>query len=510
MSATNESAGNLIPGCGVLGFGFDIFSAYNRESVLAPLVDLGSADGQWTSPAKNTYDIPANVSLDSSTSASGSAFAFSTKEAFTSHFAMKAGVKGSYGAFSGEFEASFAVDSSSESEYSYGLYEQDIATWTLTLRDSSRERLLANVTRDPDFTSLPSKVTADNEYLFFRFFAKYGTHFISRVQCGARMSYCAAVSKSYTSNTTEVSAKLAAEFRGVFADASANASADFKQADQRWFDSRKVTVQTTGGDSSLVGSISPAYEVNNNSAFERWLGTAEENPASVGFQLTPVSALFSGNQAAAVRTAYEAYANSRLYCESRVEGCSVILSGMPLNVMSPAPAEAATAVNPPSGVFLAVIDRMDLNVVFKRTYQPTAAPWTVDYLPSCLKMWDQAAADLKHYIGRPQYIVTLCTFGWWGPAYPTADMVTILESCGAGRGLSDWRKSWSTTFTYMNVTYALVSISGIGIGLGLESFHHAPDTRTGSAPDTSAVTGLLIPVAIDSGEEQFQFDLASA
>ena len=487
-SEDQSSAINLVIGCGVLGFGFDIFGPYGEDSVLRPLVDLGHKYEQWTAPNNITYDIPDNVNLNAATGASGNASVFATKEAFTSHFAAKAGVKGSYGAFSGEFEASFANDTSSESEYTYGLYEQLVQSWSLTLQDWSSNKVVAAVLADPDFTDLPSKYTADNQYLFFRFFAKYGTHFISRVECGARMSYSIAVSKSYTTNTNDISVKLTAEFRGALADTSGNASADFKIADQKWFDNRQLSIRTVGGDTSLIASIAPSYNVNNNGPFEKWLTSAEKMPSPIEFQCTPVAQLFSGERAAAVAAAYTAYANSRVYSESRSDGSTILLSGTSL-----LPAKLS------AGICLVVIDRMDLNVVFVKAYD---AGW-----PPSTSLFTDACAVLDRYAGKSQYIIAVNLCEWRTDAGPTQQMVSLLEGCGAGSALDNWISHLqSRPRLYMN--YTLIGIGGIGRGAGFESFQVASNDSVN--PAAAAVTGLLIPTSIDNGEDQFQFDLIQA
>lgn len=486
-TAKRLEATNLITGCGVLGFGFDIFGSYSEDSVLRPMMNLGHPDDQWVSPAGVTFDVPGNVSLNASTGASGTAYAFAAKENFVSHFASKANVKGSYGAFAGEFEASFATDTSSESQYSYGLYEELVESWALTLQDWSSDALLPTVTKDPDFTSLPLEFTQENQYLFFRFFAKYGTHFISRVDCGARMSYTVAVSKSYTSSTTEVSVKLTAEFQGVFGESGGNAQADFKVADQRWFDNRQVTVRTIGGDTSLVAGIAPAYGVNDNAPFESWLKSAEKNPAPISFQLAPVSALFSGKRAAAVQAAYAAYANSRLYSEARDDGSTLLLSGVPL-----VPAKTAAR-----GATVAVLDTTDLNVALLQFYPEIGWPVSDDF-------WSQMAAALAPYAGRPQYVLALTLSHWTNFSAPRSPMVTILKSCGAGTGLDDFLRLETSAGRQVGVTYTLLGVMGIGPGLGIESFEHGTGT---SGPTPAVASGLLVPVSADNGEDQFQFQL---
>jgi MAC/Perforin domain len=482
------ATGNRITGCGVLGYGFNIFGEYGDESVLRPMMDLGAYDGAWTSPVGIEYLVPTNIDVNSATGAQGSVSAFSSKENFTSHFAAKAGVKGSYGAFTGEFDASFTADSASESEYVYGLYEQVIDAWSLTVRDWSAESLLPAVTRDPDFAALPHTYTQQNKYLFFRFFVKYGTHLVTRVGCGARMSYAAQVAKSYTSSTTEITAKLSAEFRGVFADGTVDAQNDFKTADQRWFDSRQVTIRTTGGDTSLVGSIAPSHGVNDNAPFEAWLASAEREPAPITFQLTPVSALFSAERAAAVNTAYNAYANCRLLAESRRDGYTLLLSGTPLQ---PPQKEA-------KGVVVAVIDRADLSIRLLKFYDAIGWP------PGDEVFWGPIAKDLKPYTGDTDFVLALATSGWSNYAIPTSAMIAILESCGAGAGLADWRKDGALKFQG-GLNYALLGVMGVGPGLGIEAFRHAEDFVRD--PGAASAAGLLLPMAEDNGEDELEFVL---
>jgi hypothetical protein len=506
---------NPITGSGALGFGFDIFGVYGEDSILRPLINLGSANREWTSQAGETYDVLANTTVSPGSGAGGSAYVFDSRETFSSHFAVKAGIKGSYGAFTGEFEADFAIDTSSERSYIYGLYEEIIDSWSLTLVDWSRNALLPNVLQDPDFADLPSEYTTDNKYLFFRFFTKYGTHFTTRVSCGARMSYCVAVDESYTSNTSTVSTKLSAEFGGVFADASAHAEADFATAGEQWFSNRKVSVRTIGGNTDLVASIIPAYDVNNNAAFQSWITSADRWPSPTGFQVTPIASLFSGDQAAAVNAAYEAYANSRLYAEARTDGCAILLSGRPLIPSSSAPTMPTGSTPssgdvpwPEMGWYAAVIDRTDLNVAFLKGYAPQGSGDSPDdIISACNTMWKQMYTDLHSYAGKTQYVFALTSRNWWGPGFPVSEMVSFLEGCGAGTGLEEWRERWTTTGSTSGlIDYVLLGVIGIGPGAGIETFVHEPDSEKSAA----SAAGLLIPTAINDSPDQVQFDLVPA
>jgi hypothetical protein len=498
---------NIIPGAAVLGCGFDIFGGYSEESLQRPLMNVGGAFTPWTAPNGTVLEVPDNASLNPATATSGSASAFESKQTYTSHYAAKANVRGSYGAFSAEFEAAFSHEEQSEAEYSYGLYELQATTWTLTLINQTVGALLPDVLSDPDYTNLPSAYSQENEYLFFRFFAKYGTHFVDRVVCGGSMSYCAAVSKQFSSQNTTISAKLTLEFGGVFGSAGATAEADFAAAGTAWFENRTVSIRSLGGNTNVLAGIVPSDGTSNNAAFESWLGSIASEPAPTQFALSPIASLFSGDRAAAVQQAYEAYANSRLYAEARHDTCTLLLSGTPVH----GPVTQFTSGNgqPTAhmGVLVALIDRTDLNLALARRYDIAVAyEWPNTLIATCNQLFEALYSDLNGYAGESQYLLALTTYNWWGCGYPTPNAYGLLLSCGAGSGLHEWRTHWSATGTINDVNYSLLGIVGCGPDAGIEAFVSEPDSQRTAA----TAMGLLIPTSSGQGEEQIQFDLLPA
>lgn len=498
---------NIIPGAAVLGCGFDIFGAYSAESLQRPLMNVGDAFTPWTAPNGTVFEVPHNASLNPATATSGSATAFESKQTYTSHYAAKANVRGSYGAFSSEFEAAFAREEQSEAEYSYGLYELQATTWTLTLIDQTVAALLPDVLSDPDYTNLPSIYNQENEYLFFRFFAKYGTHFVDRVVCGGSMSYCAAVSKKFSSQSTTISAKLTLEFGGVFSSVGATAKADFAAAGSAWFQNRTVSIRSVGGNTSVLAGIVPSDGTNNNAAFESWLASIASEPAPTQFALSPIASLFSGDQAAAVQQAYEAYANSRLYAEARADGCTLLLSGTPVQAQVTQFTSGKGQPTAHMGVLVALIDRTDLNLAFSRQYDIAVAyerPNTL--IATCNQLFEALYADVSGHAGESQYVLALTTYNWWGCGYPTPAAYGLLLSCGAGSGLQQWRTHWTASGTMNNVNYALLGTVGSGPEAGIEAFVSEPESPRVAA----TAMGLLIPTSSGEGDEQIQFDLLPA
>jgi hypothetical protein len=178
---------NPIPGSEMLGYGFNIFGTYDFDSATRPLFDLGTPEPYEAANGK-TYNRPSRVAVGGGES-SASAYSFDSADQFASHFQSSAGISGSYGAFSASFSSAYQSDQQSSSQYSWALVESKVLSWSVTL-DASAANVRPHVHSDPDFSSLPSTYSPENAHLFFAFFNKFGTHFISEIDVGGTLYYC--------------------------------------------------------------------------------------------------------------------------------------------------------------------------------------------------------------------------------------------------------------------------------------------------------------------------------
>lgn len=104
---------DAIPGAGVLGFGFDALGAYDTSSLTQAMLTPVSGDSGTFSYGGTTYIVPDNVSVAQGTGDSttgGTAFVAQSQQAFQSYFSEKAGLRGSYRGFSGQFNIFFSTE----------------------------------------------------------------------------------------------------------------------------------------------------------------------------------------------------------------------------------------------------------------------------------------------------------------------------------------------------------------------------------------------------------------
>jgi hypothetical protein len=497
---------NLIPGATVLGRGFNIFGDYSNTSLLAPLFDTTTPEGTVTIGVQ-TYDVGNNTLVDKTSQTTGQAYSFSTRHQYEQHFATKAKIKGSYGALSGSFSAAFSQDSTSESEYSYGLFEADIQKWGLSLRDPSASKLSPSVTTDPTFKDVPTTYKKENEYLFFRFFQKYGTHFVSTVPVGGRIYYTVATQKSFTTNQMEIDAKLSLEYKAVFFSVGGSVKTNWKSAGKDWYDSRRVNILTTGGNSKLINSIIPSFDQGYNSLYESWVNSLDLEPSAINYSLQPVSTLFPGNQGDAVAEAYLAYGNNHLLTESRFDFNSIVLSGKPINAPNIPPVNATynyptmTANDPPitaSLMHVVVFNRSTLEPVLNKAYAP--APSVYD------NETQDIYQDVKPYEGDTNYMIAITTNTYFGYTFPKPEFYQFLQNSGAGGGLQKWENSYNyeTEWHTNLINYTLIGVCGAGPGTGIDAITHVVPGKNPSEAPPAKLAVFLRPAHVEEDKVIYQ------
>lgn len=300
-----------ITGIGSLGVGIQMCGPLNG-TLLSSIYDMTQSDtDNPVTVGTSTFSIPKNARKldDGSSSADGESYA--TREDYNSHFATQASIDGSYMGFSASADASFNKDVNDTTSSSFCSLSARIFSYGLVLSNRDQAALSNNITSDPDYKNLPSSYDSQNPMPFFNFFNKFGTHFIGQIEMGGVLYYSVAVNSDSSFTGTDSSAKITAEYKGVFADVSAQASVDFKEADEKWFNSTQRKIYIQGGGDDILGGISPSYGINNNDLFSNWLTTIDNGQTSIlGFIPVSIDNIFSGDQADAVREAYADYSSN--------------------------------------------------------------------------------------------------------------------------------------------------------------------------------------------------------
>ena len=368
---------DLIPGYDYVGRGFDVFGTFDIRSLAQKerLFSTNTPGDQTYMLGETVYVVPQNTAVLEVKAQEGQTVFFSQKSDVSEFFSAQAGIEGNYMAFSAAFEAAFGSIAKRVSEYQFGMFYLTTEGFAVEVIEATPDQLLPAVKADPDFMNLPTKYTPENEYLFFRFFDKYGTHFVRSVNLGGRLLYSVAIDKSYGFSQQDFETKLTAEYKATFGITS-YAQVEWQNVGQSWADNRMVTIDAIGGDTSLLNGLKQSEPPDNfNQAFESWIASLPTNYGATNFALSGVDQLFSGDQAQAVKQAIAAYTQQHLFLQaqgglSKYVSGSIILGGKP--VVLPQPQQSV------GGLGLVVIDRTSLEPVFMASY-PTNAATSTDY-----------------------------------------------------------------------------------------------------------------------------------
>ena len=487
---------NTIPGADALGFGFNTLGNYGLGSVTSQIFAHKNNDAQnWVyEPTGIQYEVPDNIAVENTTSISGQSYVFSSQQAFQSHFAssIHADISADFGTFQGAFNASYGTDTTTTGSYYYGVYEANYNGWSLVIEDDTQQWLSPGFIQDPDVQALTgiTEFTPQNAYLFFRVFNKFGTHFVNQVIVGGKLYYYTAVNTSYSSNLEQIHTDISLEYKAVFVDTSVNASADWQTLGQQWSSSRKVSIDASGGDTGPLSALDPGYDSNYNDIFTNWQSAVMGNPAVIEFKLRPLSALFSGDLAAAINQALTAYASTALYVTSQfnIQGpyspyVVSLSSQMLLNGMTVEP-EIGPIPNPPYasewglpvpvGCQLAIFDPDTLAILLNKVYY-------VQDILNPAAIYDTMYADVSG-VQKQGCIVAFATLGMPDSPVPSGSFGGWLEACGAA--LEQWKAGQGLS-GYLNLcAYVCVGQQGIPNGAAYEAYqseYNAPPSQSANS-----------------------------
>lgn len=450
---------NLVPGAEILGYGFNIFGQYSFDSAIQPLFNLGTSYSPFTYPESGTvYNVPSNISPPGGSSASASAYAFSSSAEFVRQFQADASVSGSIGAFSATFTSAYSAQQQQASQYSWALVEGKYYAWHLQIFYSANN-ILPQISSDPDWSNLPSSFTPENATLFYTFFQKFGTHFISSVACGGTLYYYFAVQKQANYSSNQISASASAEYQGLISSTQAQADAYWSQTSNHWTNFRQsyaVTVPATTGVIDWVSPPADSYDASQQ--FASWKTSVTNNPSRANFSLTPIHTIFSGAKAIALQQAYAAYGSNRVHIESyRDRAATVLVNG---TLVVPPGGYPST---PNAGWHMIVLDAHTNNVVFNKYYD---IEFGMPNWPD--GTYAQMTSDITPYLGTSGYILVLAACNMNEGANPNNTFYGILKSFGAGAGLDAWMSREHGCAGGQAVAYALVG-AGTSV-IGCEAF----------------------------------------
>lgn len=484
--ALAEPEGNpTIPGAAVLGKGFDIFGRYSSSSTKRAIFDFTGAGRPWKNPVNSlSYKVPANIDDPMPIGRfDGRAYHISSKSQMSQIFAAEAGLSGSYGAFSGELSASFESESKELTEYELGIYRLWNRSYSLEVLNPNLKNVSAQVQSDPDFANLPSEYKDDSRTrtLFFRFFEKYGTHFVSKVVMGSSLQYSCSIHKSQIESSQKFSASLNLEVQAVLFSAKADASVKWQSLGSKWSSSRNAHISGVGPESILT-SVMPKEGDSLHDEVDYWVKQASQSPFPIQFELTPISTLFSGDKAAAVQTAMQAYADNRLTVtttqgDDSSMGAFINLNGKPL-ASRPNTRDRALQV--------LILDDITLKPRFEKTY-----PFTSFNPADCQAVYDRAYNEIKGFVGGPGIFAFAVSGVFRTTQYPSTAMYNLWRSIGARGALDLWWDTRTASASPAFVSYALVGSYDQGLDGAPESF--AQGGRIGNRSSELTLEAFLKP-----------------
>ena len=292
---------DTIPGADTLGFGFDILKPYDKSSTTARLFNYGEPEKSQMTIGGVAYAVPENISVQPDREKKGESNVFYTRQQVQNHFSGKAGITGSGFGFKGHFDMSYSKTNNSDKSYSYALLEASDRSFTLKLGKQGKSWL------DEDFAeelnALPTEFNRETREDYFSFFIKYGTHYVTQVELGGHFYYYVAVEKSFTSDESKITANMEAEYKGVFGKVKAEAESTWKNLGKDWANSRVVSVQAQGGDTSIFDSLAPGFGEWKGDSFSSWTQSLASQPGVSGFSLSQITQLFPAVKAKAARNA---------------------------------------------------------------------------------------------------------------------------------------------------------------------------------------------------------------
>lgn len=483
MSTTIRSTSDsFLSQANALGQGFNIYGAYNDDSLMRPLFDFTAAPTQTFTLLGTTYDIPAMVQGIQSTETHFTEGAFRTREEFQNSIAAFAGVEASKGAFSGQMEAAFSRESSDIFEYDYAYKNAYIQMARLSLNPDVNF-LTSDFAAAID--ALPTDLSDPSLVAFANFFGMYGVYYTASVMLGASLEFYSAIQIQDQSDLQTMSAMVNAQYDATIASGSVDAGISNTDDWKSFYHNSSSWLDATGGDPTMAGHLSGKDPRNPSGdtvkAYNDWLASINTAPAVVGFGVRGIWEL-CGAKAVTVQRAWELYGEAmhpRLHIDSSapaIDGGPVVSIG---RLIRPTDDPTGTI-----GWQIVLLDPKDVltdaGVKLNRFY--TFSVENNDYRNAN----DRIVNDIKLVEASvPGAILIAVSFGMQFVYGPTGDFYALLRNSGGGTQLQAWENTADfgslTPFPYYTA-YALLGRLNIGPGLGIEAYQCK---ETGEKVETS-------------------------
>lgn len=474
VEAVNYAANSL------LGFGFDIRGDFRESSRMKQLFDLTKTSRKKNNVYGVEVDLPeaCRVSFLSQPKFEYGLGSGSSVEEVTESLAASAGVKASYGGFTGQFRGSYSVNNSSRNEYFYAFRHAHIEYGSLVLTAYGKELFADEFLRR--IKALPKRISPSNLGQFANFFRAFGSHYIQQVRIGAVLETNVAVEKSSQVDLKSIEAYLAAEYKGVFASGKAEVDIKTNKEYAGYRSSRRLFLRGLGGDIEPIIRFAEASFDNPSpasvEAYSAWVASTKELPATLDFSLRPVWELMEDKEDVA-RQAYQMInqkLRARAYLESINQLATIRLESslsQPIVRMAEESLQGESGEIMNMGFLLKIYDRtadFTAGPIFEADFRmkdmPNSSPFRL------LQELDQALRQRTENF-KPKYLVALASHSWapsniYAPASqipPEEEQHRLQEAltlCGAGEGLAEWNQDAGSSADLPWTGYLLLGVAG--------------------------------------------------
>ncbi|MEM6596186.1 MAG: MAC/perforin domain-containing protein [Pseudomonadota bacterium] len=259
MRPQGKTASDILPGTDVIGYSMSVRGEYcSARSLKKRVIDLGAL----TKDAGNGRRTSELVDIQKSPEGMAREFNASSFHQLATDFSGKVSLKGNYSFFSGELDVAFDKSTSSRVSTQYAQYNEQIYLKKLNLPGISalRRNLLPDVKEDFESTAIdPEKLI---EY--------YGTHYISSVITGARVSYSCAIDHSEVESKVKLSLAAKLSYENRIGKAELDVDTELGKAAKNINDKALCVARVLGGDPTYVSNIL-------NGSYDAWHASIADN-----------------------------------------------------------------------------------------------------------------------------------------------------------------------------------------------------------------------------------------
>lgn len=286
-----------LPGVENLGCGYNVFGEYaNPKSITYNLFNFKSAP-KIEVPFNKDYIIPNCIETNKLESSYYKTISGESLEIFTKKLNIFTKLDGEYSFFKGSISVNYDKEQYSKTETEFSFIEQIIAKWDISISPDKGVKFL-----------IPEVLENINKLEPLKLFEKYGTHFLSGIVIGGKVSINDTINKNTYKSSKSIEIISQMSYESLTLQINAENKTNYSEEIETFNKNRHTNITTLGGKAELGGSA-----INIEGGFNKWKESVGSNPGFVGFKehlpLTPIWELCSNNdRIQELKAAFEIYA----------------------------------------------------------------------------------------------------------------------------------------------------------------------------------------------------------